>query len=294
MPVGRPGSARWQQLGDPQVRARLAADGAGMGLSPAGAQAVAVALRRMDDLEAGLGPVHAQITAFARRQAGCKALARELFGVGPLVAAVVRAFLGDTRRFSSSAQAVRHTGLDVTVRSSDGKGPPGYLSHQGRRSCAGRCSRPATRAPARHPPATGITPAWPGGSTPTGPRCRSPASSPAAPTTSCAASATRPAPPCRAGEADAGGSGGPHATDAPWPSPVADAPQGSCSPPSRGLPRTRTASKDRRGHTPQRDHPIDHHVTGTSQCGSADRGKAGRPRHPHTPIPEPPPEEPMT
>ena len=75
------------QLGDPQVRARLAADGAGMGLSPAGAQAVAVALRRMDDLEAGLGPVHAQITAFARRQAGCKALARELFGVGPLVAA---------------------------------------------------------------------------------------------------------------------------------------------------------------------------------------------------------------
>ena len=44
------------RLGDPQVRARLAADGAEMGLSPAGAQAVAVALRRMDDLEAGLGP----------------------------------------------------------------------------------------------------------------------------------------------------------------------------------------------------------------------------------------------
>jgi transposase len=102
------------RLGDPQVRTRLA-DGAGMGLSPAGAQAVAVALRRMDDLEAELGPVHAQITAFARRQPGCKALARELFGVGPLVAAVVWAFLGDARRFSSSAQAVRHTGLDITV-----------------------------------------------------------------------------------------------------------------------------------------------------------------------------------
>ena len=90
------------RLGDPQVRARLAADGAGMGLSPAGAQAVAVALRRMDALGAELGPVHARITAFARRQAGCKTLARELFGVGPLVAAIVRAFLGDTRRFSSS------------------------------------------------------------------------------------------------------------------------------------------------------------------------------------------------
>ena len=126
---GVPGLAG--RLGDPRVRARLADDGAGMGLSPAGAQAVAVALRRMDDLEAELAPVHAQITAFARRQPGCRALAGELFGVGPLVAAVVWAFLGDARRFSSSAQAVRHAGLDVTVRSSDGKGPPGYLSHQG-------------------------------------------------------------------------------------------------------------------------------------------------------------------
>ena len=44
---------------------------------------------------------------------------------------MVRAFLGDTRRFSSSAQAVRHTGLDVTVYSSDGKRAPGHLSHQG-------------------------------------------------------------------------------------------------------------------------------------------------------------------
>ena len=39
--------------------------------------------------------------------------------------------LGDARRFSSSAQAVRHTGLDITVYSSDRKGPPGRLSRQG-------------------------------------------------------------------------------------------------------------------------------------------------------------------
>ena len=100
-------------------------------MSPAAAQAVAAALRRLDDLEAELGPVHAQIAAFARRQPGCKALARELFGVGPLVAAVVWAFLGDARRFSSSAQAVRHTGLDITVYSSDGKRTRGHLSRQG-------------------------------------------------------------------------------------------------------------------------------------------------------------------
>src|SRR5450755_2059699 len=118
------------RLSDPQARAVLA-HGGDIGLSPAGAQAVAVALRRMDDLEAGLAPVHAQIAAFARRQAGCKTLTAELYGVGPLVAAIVWAFLGDTRRFSSSAQAVRHTGLDITVYSSDGKRTPGHLSHQG-------------------------------------------------------------------------------------------------------------------------------------------------------------------
>ena len=67
----------------------------------------------MDDLETELAPVHAQIVAFSRRQTGCKALAGELYGVGPLVAAIVWAFLGDARRFSSSAQAVRHTGLDA-------------------------------------------------------------------------------------------------------------------------------------------------------------------------------------
>ena len=125
---GVPGLAG--RLAGPQARALLE-HGQDIGLSAAGAQAVAAALGRMDDLEAALAPVHAQIAGFARRQPGCKALARELFGVGPLVAAIVWAFLGDTRRFSSSAQAVRHTGLDVTVWSSDGKGPPGYLSHQG-------------------------------------------------------------------------------------------------------------------------------------------------------------------
>ena len=117
------------RLGDPKARAMLE-HGQDIGLSPAGVQAVAVALRRIDDLNAELAPVRAQITAFARRQAACSAL-QQLYGVGPLVAAVVRAFLGDTRRFSSSAQAVRHTGLDVTVYSSDGKRAPGHLSHQG-------------------------------------------------------------------------------------------------------------------------------------------------------------------
>ena len=119
------------RLSDPQARALLES-GQDIGLSPRpGAQAVAAALRRMDDLEAGIAPVRAQIAAFARRQIGCRTLTAELYGVGPLVAAIVWAFLGDARRFSSSAQAVRHTGLDVTVYSSDDKRTPGHLSHQG-------------------------------------------------------------------------------------------------------------------------------------------------------------------
>jgi transposase len=102
---GVPGLAG--RLNDPRARAVLE-HGEDIGLSPAGAQAVAAALRRIDGLEAELVPLHTQIVTFARRQTGCKTLARELYGVGPLVAAIVWAFLGDTRRFSSSAQAVRH------------------------------------------------------------------------------------------------------------------------------------------------------------------------------------------
>ena len=119
------------RLSDPRARAQLA-HGDDIGLSPAGAQAVAVALGRLEDLEAHITPVRRQIASFARRQPGCRALHGELYGVGTLVAAVIWAFLGDTRRFGSSAHAVRHTGLDVTVRSSDDKRlTPGRLSHQG-------------------------------------------------------------------------------------------------------------------------------------------------------------------
>lgn len=53
------------------------------------------------------------------------------YGVGPVGSAVIWAELGDTRRFSASRKAVRYTGLDVTVYSSDDKRAPGRLSRQG-------------------------------------------------------------------------------------------------------------------------------------------------------------------
>jgi transposase len=111
----------------PDSRGRLEA---GIGLSPAGHQAVLAALRVVDVLDAELDPLRRQIAAFARRHPACKALQAQ-YGVGPVGATVIWAELGDTRRFSASRKAVRHTGLDVTVYSSDDKRAPGRLSRQG-------------------------------------------------------------------------------------------------------------------------------------------------------------------
>ena len=58
-------------------------------------------------------------------------LAARLYGVGPVTALALTCWLGGAGRFSSSRKAVRFAGLDITVYSSDGKGPPGRLSRQG-------------------------------------------------------------------------------------------------------------------------------------------------------------------
>jgi transposase len=100
-------------------------------LSPAGRQAVQAGLRQIDRLTGELDPLRRQLGMLARRQPGCRALREAWFGIGPVTAVAIWAELGDARRFASSSDVVRHTGLDITVRSSDGKGPPGRLSRQG-------------------------------------------------------------------------------------------------------------------------------------------------------------------
>jgi transposase len=111
----------------PQARPGLEA---GAGLSVAGREAVAVALRMIDMIEAERVRLRTELAGFARRQAGCRALAGE-YGFGPLTSVAVWAELGDPQRFSASRQAVRHTGLDVTVYASDGKRSRGHLARQG-------------------------------------------------------------------------------------------------------------------------------------------------------------------
>jgi transposase len=69
-----------------------------------------------------------------------------------LTAPIIWAEMGDTRRFSSSRHAVRHTGIDITVYSSDGKRTRGHLARQGppalrwalyeAAQCAARASSP--------------------------------------------------------------------------------------------------------------------------------------------------------
>ena len=66
---------------------------------------------------------------------------------------------GRRRRFSSSRKAVRFAGLDITVWSSDRKGPPGRLSRQGPEVLRWAVyGRPPRTTPAPRPPTTTTTP----------------------------------------------------------------------------------------------------------------------------------------
>jgi transposase len=100
-------------------------------LSPAGRELVSVALRMLDTFDRELAPLDRELRAIARLQPGCRALVERLYGVGPISATAILAELGDCRRFSSSDDAVRHAGLDITVHQSDEKRAPGHLSHEG-------------------------------------------------------------------------------------------------------------------------------------------------------------------
>jgi transposase len=114
-------------LTGPGGQARLAA----AELSPACRQAVAVGLRQLDRLTAELDWLRADLARFSRRQPGCRALRTTHFGIGPITSVAIWAEMGDTRRFASSDDAVRHAGLDITVYASDTKRAKGHLARQG-------------------------------------------------------------------------------------------------------------------------------------------------------------------
>lgn len=122
------------QHGCPQRRQLMTADGrewlAAQSLPAAAREQITVATAMIDALEAQIAPLDRELRAYARRQAGCKALMAH-YGIGALTAITILAELGDCTRFSSSRQAVRYAGMDITVYESDQRRAPGHLSRQG-------------------------------------------------------------------------------------------------------------------------------------------------------------------
>jgi transposase len=149
----------WQQRiqavlyhhGFPHKRDLMTAEGrawlAALPLPSAALEQITVAIAVIDALDLQLAPINKELRAYARRQAGCKALMGH-YGIGPLTAVTILAELGDARRFSSSRDAVRYAGLDITVKQSDQRRAPGHLSRQG--PPALRCDNSRARSPHSH------------------------------------------------------------------------------------------------------------------------------------------------
>lgn len=100
-------------------------------LTEEGWRAVTVGLRQMQRLDEERKVLAELIRKAAMEQPACRALVEELYGAGWLLAYVIWAELGDVRRFSSSREAVRYAGIDVTVYASGDHRSMGSLSRQG-------------------------------------------------------------------------------------------------------------------------------------------------------------------
>ena len=100
-------------------------------LSLEGRRAVTVAQRQIHRLDEELEVIGAAVNKASREQPACRALVEKLHGVGWLLAYAVWAEMGDVRRFSSSSDAVRYSGIDITVYASADKRSKGHLSRQG-------------------------------------------------------------------------------------------------------------------------------------------------------------------
>jgi transposase len=104
---------------------------AGLTLPAAAREQITIALSVIDTLDLKLIPFDRELRAYARKQAGCRTLIEQIFGVGELTAVTILAELGEVHRFQNSRDVVRYAGLDITVYQSDAHRAPGHLSRQG-------------------------------------------------------------------------------------------------------------------------------------------------------------------
>ena len=116
-------------IGTARTRAMLADES--LSLSRAGRQRITVGYRMIHATDAEAQPLKKDLQRFGARQPACRALVEAQYSIGGLIAVAVWSELGDCQRFSRSQQAVRHTGLDVTVDASDRRRAGGFLSRQG-------------------------------------------------------------------------------------------------------------------------------------------------------------------
>jgi transposase len=117
------------EIRSPTTRSWLG--GATLELSAAARQRLATAYCMIDALDAQAQPLKKQLTVFGTHQPACRTLAATHYGIGGLLAVAIWSELGDCRRFTRSDQAVRHSGLDITVDQSDRRRAHGHLSRQG-------------------------------------------------------------------------------------------------------------------------------------------------------------------
>jgi transposase len=163
-----------------------------VGLPPPSRLLVAIGLAEIDTADARLEPISGWLRAYAARQPGCRALLRELYGVGPLCAPTILAELGDARRFAGGDAVVGYAGLDLTVWSRTPSAALATWPARAPRCCAGRCLRRPSPAPGGPLPPTATTPRSKTACPPTARPCRWRASWPATPATSWSSWARRP------------------------------------------------------------------------------------------------------
>jgi len=104
---------------------------AGLTMPAAAREQLTISLHMIDAIDLQLVPFDHDLSAYARKQAGCRAMIDQIYGIGVLTGVTILAELGDTRRFQNSRDVVRYSGLDITVYQSDEHRAPGHLSRQG-------------------------------------------------------------------------------------------------------------------------------------------------------------------
>ena len=121
--------------GCPQTRKLLTLENRGwmaeLELPAAAREQITVALEMIDAIELQITPIDLDLRGYSRKQLGCRSLIERIYGIGPLTSVTILAELGDARRFQNSRDAVRYSGLDITVYQSDQHRSAGHLSRQG-------------------------------------------------------------------------------------------------------------------------------------------------------------------